>query len=236
MTITLNASAIYGHGGQYIALITGRAERVQFARQFVGHKHGKRNEETTYETDELGLYEVCHITKRGKDKNYVLVLPWKDDLRKLTSDTEDALKIAKRLDAGERLEDFVFIELGEALTEYEHFGKCSTCSRELAQGETCPDHPEAFRASDVRPVPKLNEQGKPLHKLTYAIRSKVEVKKVEAAGNVEAAVEAIVAALQALPEKLQRQALKLAKDKVFPPAPKVDAVQAMPETIGGSQS
>ena len=55
MTVTLNAESKYGFSGQYIARITGSAAKFQFNREFVGNKHGKRNEGSSYETDEVGL-------------------------------------------------------------------------------------------------------------------------------------------------------------------------------------
>ena len=215
-TIKLTAEAKYGYSGQYIAKITGRAERVQFAREFCGSKFGKRNECTSYETDETGLYEVVDVTKSGKAKNYYLVLPRNDGLIKMVSDHEDALILAKRFDAGERLEDIVAIELGDPVTEYQYYGACGECKRELATGENCADHPEGFRSSECRQIPKLNDQGKPLHKLVYVIRDKAEIKKAAAAATLDAAVDAIVLALAALPEPLQRKALAAAKAKLSP--------------------
>jgi hypothetical protein len=218
--VKLSAESKYGCSGQYIALLTGRAAKVQFNRSFVGTKSGKRGDFTTYETDECGLYEVCDIGKHGKDKTYYLVLPWRDEIRKLPSNHENALAIAKRLDGGERLEDFIICELGEPLTTSEYYATCNTCNRELARYEKCPDHPDVYTNTQCREVPKLNpDTGKPLHALVYAIRKPGEVKKAQAAGNVDAAVDAIVAALQALPEPLAKKALAAAKAKLFQTAP-----------------
>ena len=216
-TVHLYAESKYGFSGQYIAKLTGRAERVQFSREFCGSKCGKRGESTSYDTDEVGLYEVCDVNKHGKSKTYYVVIPWRDDLRKLTSDHEDALAIAKRLDGGERLEDFVVAELGDEITKYEYYSACATCDRELATGESCPDHPEAARKPVGRQVPDLKEDGTPKHKLVYAIRTKTETKAAAAAATVDSAVDAIVAALASLPEPLQRKALAAVKARLAPP-------------------
>lgn len=227
-TIKMVAESKYGFSGQYIAKITGRAARVQFAREFCGSKFGKRGEGTSYETDEIGLYEVCDVTKRGKDKTFKLVLPRNDGIVMLISDHEDALAIAKRLDGGEQLEDFIAVELGEALTEYQYYGKCSACACELASGESCPDHPEAQRLSECRQIPKLNDEGKQLHKLLYVIRDKAEVKAAAAAATLDTAIDAIVAALAALPAPLQKKALSAAKERLTPgvAVPIVNEVQS----------
>ena len=220
-TIKLAAESKFGYSGQYIARITGRATKFQFVREFVGNKFGKRHECTSYETDEIGLYEECDVDKHGKKKSYAIVMLWKEDLRKLYSDTEDALKIAKRLDGGETIEQIVSLEL-EPMNESKYVPTCSVCRRttDLVNGQ-CPDHVDAQMVSAAIDVPKLKDDGTRAHRLIYTIRSPGESKKAEAAGNVDAAVDAIVQALQALPDKLQKQALKLAKDRLFPPEVKV---------------
>ena len=172
-TVSLHASADFGKTGQYIASLTGRAPQVHFVRSFVGSKYGKRNDGTSYETDEAGLYECCDQTRKGKVKRYYIVLEFQNELRKLQTDLEDSLVIAKRLDGGESLADIV-----ELLVEDE--------------------------------------------KVVYRINSKAEVKKTKAAGNLDAAVTAIVSALQALPAPLQKKALAQAKERLFPPAPKAE--------------
>jgi hypothetical protein len=186
-SIKLTAESKYGYSGQYICRITGRAERVQFQREFCGTKFGKRGEGTSYETDEIGLYEVQDVTKSGKSRSYYLVLPWREDeIRKLPSDHEDALAIAKRLDARESLTDIVAIELGDPIL-------------------------------DSDGTPKLKEDGTPRHSLVYVIRTKTEAKAAVAAATIDSVVAAIVAALAALPEPLQRKALAAAKAKLAPP-------------------
>lgn len=113
--VTLTASADFGKTGQYIARLTGRAPKVQFAREFVGTKEGKRKDTTRYETDEIGVYEINDETRKGRDRSYWLVLPWQDELRMIRTDHEDCLAICKRLDGGEILADFVKLERGEAM-------------------------------------------------------------------------------------------------------------------------
>jgi hypothetical protein len=174
-TVTLHASADYGRTGQYIAILTGRAPKVHFERSFVGSKYGKRNESTSYETDEAGLYECCDQTRKGKVKRYYIVLEYNDELVKVRTDLGDSLVIAKRIGEGESLADVV----------------------ELSTEET--------------------------RGVVYEIKSKAEVKKTKAAGDIYAAVEAVVAALQALPTNLQKKAIAQAKERLFPPTPKPTA-------------
>lgn len=194
-TIKLTAESSYGCSGQYIARITGRAERVQFARSFVGTKYGKRGEYTSYETDEIGLYEV-QSQKKGKSRSYWLVLECDGELRRFSSDHEDALAIAKRLDSGESLPDIVLIELGDVLTN-----------------------------TDGSPY-RLKADGIPMRKAVYSIRSKSEAKAAVAAATLDSAVSAIVAALMPLPELLRRKALTAAKEKIMPKKESVAAADA----------
>lgn len=185
-TITLSASSDYGQSGQYICRITGRAERVQFDRNFCGTRSGKRNDFTSYETDEIGLYETQSCTHKGKKRNYYLVLPWRDGIKKLVTDHEDALIIAKRLDGGEILTEVVGCELGDPLTN-----------------------------SDGTPKLAEDDQ-RPLFALVYTIRSKQEAKQAIAAATLDTAITQAFAALQALPAPLQRKAMAALKSKLFP--------------------
>ncbi|MGA9088229.1 MAG: hypothetical protein WB420_03895, partial [Bradyrhizobium sp.] len=186
--ITLVASADFGQTGQYIAKLTGRAAKVQFRREFCGTKEGKRSQDTRYETDEIGLYEVNNQTRKGRDRDYWLILPRNDGLVKLRTDHEDALLICKRLDAGEQIEDVVIVELGDEL-----------------------------KNSDGSP--KLGDNGKQMHALVYRIFKAGEAKKAVAAVTLDAAVEAIVQALAALPVSEQKKALTAARTKLFPKPP-----------------
>lgn len=138
-TITLAVSASYGYGRkQYVARITGRAAKVTFARDFVGQKYGKRQESTSYDTDEVGLYELCSIDRKGqKEQRYRLILPAPGaaacegvagdaeeegrvdegaalretaaGLVVVRASKEEAMAIAKRLDKGEQLVEIVRI-------------------------------------------------------------------------------------------------------------------------------
>jgi hypothetical protein len=124
--ITLTASADYGHTGQYIACLTGRDPQFTFQRTFIGHKGGKRNETSTVDVDEPGLYECCDISrKHGKEPRYILVVDVNDDLIGLPSDKEDALKIARALES----RPFSDIVVGhqanlDALTASQHLQEC----------------------------------------------------------------------------------------------------------------
>jgi len=103
-TITFSATAKYGYGGkQYIARIRGRDQKFTFSREFVGTKGGKRREDAEHITDECGLYVECDIDRKGnKDETYSYVLPARsgDGLVKQTIDKEDAMAVARELDAG----------------------------------------------------------------------------------------------------------------------------------------
>lgn len=221
-TITLSAESKFGHSGQYIAKLVGRAERVQFDRVFVGAKFGKRSECTSYETDEAGLYEVCDVGKRGKDKTYYLVLPWHEGLIKLTSDSADALKIAKRLGAGERLEQIARACLGDPLTDSQWYVTCSVCGAELTDGQPCAEHAsEGYRVNKSRLVPRLKADGSPVRAIVYEILTPAQARKQEASGTLDAAVDSIVAVLASLPAPAQRKALTLVRAKLFPKAEEV---------------
>jgi hypothetical protein len=102
-TITFRASAKFGFGGkQYIARITGRDAKFTFERSFIDRKEGKRREDSTAIVDEPGLYMCVDVDKHGKDETFTLV--WRgpdDELYTIHESTEEAMLIAKRLDAGE---------------------------------------------------------------------------------------------------------------------------------------
>ena len=114
--IHLHAESKWGVSGQYIARIIGRAAKYTFNRSFVGSRSGKRREDTIYDTDEPGLFEVCDVTRHGKSKGYFLILPFGDGLYLFRSDLEDAMAIAKRIDAHETLDSIVVVERGELAT------------------------------------------------------------------------------------------------------------------------
>jgi hypothetical protein len=103
--ITISSqSKSYGNTKNYVARLTGRHSSMTFAREFMGKEAL---------IDEAGLFEECDIDKRGnKDQTYVLVLPLPEpvggeDLRRFSADKEDAMKIARRLDEGETLDQIV---------------------------------------------------------------------------------------------------------------------------------
>lgn len=173
-TVRLSAESKYGCSGQYLARITGRAPRVQFARTFLGSKSGKRGECTSCETDEPGLYEECDVGRSGKTKSYAVVLPWRGGLRKLYADLEDSLLIAKRLDEGQALESIVQFAVGEPLTDSEWYYACRECGAEFGKkiDARCPDHPNVATDFKTRQIPRLNEDGTAKHELVYLILPK----------------------------------------------------------------
>jgi hypothetical protein len=117
LTVT---SRCYGNSGQYIARITGRAEKYTYAREFVGRK---RDRDTSAIIDEPGIYEECDIDKKGrKDLTYAYVYARTADLPPLTVSSNphfgylpmsesDVMHVTKRLDAGESLTDILAVAL-----------------------------------------------------------------------------------------------------------------------------
>jgi hypothetical protein len=113
MAITLTASSDFETAGkQYIARITGRAAKVQFVREFIGRRSGKRNDCTEALVDEPGLYEIQNPTRKDhKARYWLLIVEFRGELVKFRSDEEDALKIAKRLDGRETIDQIVAAEV-----------------------------------------------------------------------------------------------------------------------------
>jgi hypothetical protein len=222
-TITLSAESKFGYSGQYIARLRGRAAKFEFDREFVGNKYGKRLDSTSVETDEIGLYETCDVGRHGKDKSYYLVLTWGDGIVRLVSDHEDALAIAKRMSAGELLDDIVAVERGEVVMVTTYPRICAAC------GETCDAWACSCGSTDVNQqtikTPKLKDDGSEVHELLYAIRGKRDANKAIAAATIDIAVLNIVNALAGLPAAQQKAALAAAKARLFPPATKSDVPQ-----------
>jgi len=113
--ITLRATAAFGFGGkQYIGRVTGRDPKWGLRLEFIGTKGGKRNEETTAEVDDPGIYVVRNWDRKNRaDETYLLILEVGQDdegapkLRSFSLDKSDALKIAKLMDGGRKLADIV---------------------------------------------------------------------------------------------------------------------------------
>lgn len=106
--IKLNASADFGHTGQYVARITGRNSKYTFEREFLGKKSGKRNEYSEAMVDDPGLYEERDVTRKGKKERYYIVInDLAGELCGFSAKTEDAMKIAKALDSGKKIDEIV---------------------------------------------------------------------------------------------------------------------------------
>lgn len=216
-TISLFAESKWGCSGQYIARLVGRDPKVQFSRQFVGRKSGKRLERSEFETDEPGFFEICDVDKRGKSKEFRLILPWRDGLKSIRTDMADALKICKRLDAGEKLTDVVALELGEPLMRREYYDTCSVCHVELATGVKCTEHPGGFSERLWREVPELNDSGQPMFALGYVIRSKVEANRSQRDQSEAGIADSIVALLRPLGQAEQRRVFKAVRERITQP-------------------
>lgn len=114
-TVEMIARADYGQSGQYVARITGRDAKFTFAREFVGRKTGKRKEYAEVVTDQVGLYEICDKTRKGKECRYRVAVPGPKDgelvLCKLS--LSHAMELATYLDSGYDVEDCLKIETRE---------------------------------------------------------------------------------------------------------------------------
>lgn len=99
-TVDLQAKADYQQSGQYIARLLGRNHKYTFRREFVG-----RNDYTEFTTDEVGLFEVCDSTRKGKERRYRITAPdEKGEMFAWKISLETAMKIAKWMDDRYHLE------------------------------------------------------------------------------------------------------------------------------------
>lgn len=109
--ITLVAKADYNQKGQFIARLVGRDSRYTFSREFVGRKGGKRNETTRADVDDPGVYECCDVDrKKGKVSRFYFIVQDGDKLKELRADKEDAMTVAKALDAGRKFSEIVVLD------------------------------------------------------------------------------------------------------------------------------
>ena len=126
--IKLTAVAAYGRSGHYVAQLTGREHGAKtFKRSWVSRRSGSN---AVADVDDVGVYEVCDIDKRGgKTQSYCLIVRINDELHKIPTDRTEALKITKEMDAGRTLMEIVSPWLGckelreaeEALAEWQKF-------------------------------------------------------------------------------------------------------------------
>lgn len=99
--ITLTAESDYSNAGkQFVARILGRNSKYTFDREFIGKRSGKRNDITTADVDEPGLYETRDLTRKGNDDSYCLILPQGAGLVQKWIDKEGAMKVAKEIQNG----------------------------------------------------------------------------------------------------------------------------------------
>lgn len=122
MISLISDSKEYGNRKNYVARIAGRNSKMTFEREFLGK---------TPDIDEPGLFEICDYDRKGrKEISYVLVLAVPEEVQaggiaKLVTDKEDAMKIARRMDDGESIEQIVVAEPRENRDQWlaEHPGK-----------------------------------------------------------------------------------------------------------------
>lgn len=105
--ITLSASAAFGQSGQFIARLTGRDSKFTFNREFIGRKGGKRNDVTTADVDDEGLFEHCDVTRKGKESYFAVTMVIGGTLTKMKATKEEAMAIAKGFEAGRTLTDLI---------------------------------------------------------------------------------------------------------------------------------
>lgn len=133
--ITLKATSASGSKGQYIARITGRDPKFTFARVFVG-RQDSRGTTTQADIDEPGLYVLGEVDRKGgKDETFVVVVPrlglsldgvtnikpsrYDDSIVAKNISKDEAMKIAKALEAGDQIGDLVTLSVVNGRVEYD---------------------------------------------------------------------------------------------------------------------
>lgn len=200
-TISLTASAKYGYGGkQYIAQITGRAPKVTFARAFVGTKYGKRKEDSSFDTDEPGLFELCDIDRKGnKAQRYRLVLPAPGAAAQeaVAGDAEEEGRVDEGAALREGASRLVLVRASKE--------EAMAIAKRLDKGEQLV---EIIRIVD-------------LAKDQIEILTAAQAKKAAAAATLDEAVSACLAVLGALPEREAKRVVAELRKRLTPaPAPK----------------
>lgn len=116
--VRLSCEAKWGYEGkQYIARILGRDPKYTFRREFIGTKSGSRREYSSISVDDPGLYECCSITRKGnKDRDFWIVLEHGGHVRMSNVTEEEAMRIARGLGAGTKVEELVTVTECEGLT------------------------------------------------------------------------------------------------------------------------
>lgn len=229
--ISLTASADYGLSGQYIARITGRHPKFTFDREFIGRKGGKRNEVTEADVDDPGLYECCDIDKKhGKDSRFMLVLEVGDTLVEFKCDKEDAMIVAKALDAGRPLNEIASghmadpeaIETKKGLSYLKGLAMTENSlviSQQAGQFTAGSTVDQATIKSEIDRLSShletLNKAGKFSAK-GYELLSKKEAEKKQATQTIQTATEGCLAILQSLPTKDAKKVLAELKNKINP--------------------
>lgn len=202
-TIYLRADAGYGHGGkQYIARLVGRHRKFTFEREFIGRKFGKRNEGCDATVDEVGVYELREVTRKGRVDRYRLILPAVCVAAHLAV-AEDA-EAEGREDLGAELrreaEGLVMVRLDRS----EAMALC----RRLDQGD------------------RLDEIVRVVGDDEIEILTAAQAKRAAAAATVDEAVSACSAILAALPTREAKRVLTALRKQIAPPAPKASEVQS----------
>jgi hypothetical protein len=239
--VTLKAGAAYGQSGQYIARIIGRDSSRTFKREFVGRKTDQRSSQA--EIDEVGLYEVCDIDKKGrKEQSYTLVVDVDGlgELDEFGSDREDAMAIAKAMDEGREFSQIVHCwyaddEAAELAaqrktikTAFRGYGDdvgtylIKTAAGPWDAGTKVPAAEfEAAKDAEVAKldarIAELEAQGRPA-KHGYEILSKAAAKKQDASHTLAAAIDDCWKILQAMDERTAKKVLTELRKRVSPKA------------------
>jgi hypothetical protein len=200
-SITLTASASYGNGGkQFIARITGPHPKFHFEREFIGSKGGKRDEYSSAEVDEPGLYQARSIDKKGgSEDDFIIVWMDGDDIKKDSISESEARKLAKKAD-----DMAAILAAGRKARITLHESRIANSSGKDPDGMVRLDKATGpFPAGEVRRGDLIAWR-----------QAEIERLSAKPASPVDAAVEAIMAALAGLDEKSAAKALAAAKKRI----------------------
>jgi len=251
--IYLSSSASYGNGGkQYIARITGRNSKFNFEREFIGRKGGKRNESCEADVDTPGLYECRSIDNKGRpDDSWSLVWELDGKFIELGVTKEDAMKIAKEMDAGRPIEQLVAVTPGDtdAAAIEKHREKVAAAKGRdqdemvditgnflgfVAGTKARRGDIVAAREKEILRLEPL-VAGKNAYP-RYEILTGKQADKKQVAQTIESAIEACWQVIQSLPEKEAKKVLAALKEKISPkkPVDQATSTELMTELASGA--
>jgi hypothetical protein len=241
--ITLRATNAEYRGTKKASIgrVTGRDPKWGLALEWVGQRSGGTDVE--HITDEPGLYQLRSYDRKGRQsEELTLVIPGPDgELREYGCPREEAMKVARELDAGRPLAEIVRATAASPLNRAraaraEHAAKLAV-SRDkpmderiavqvpgLAVGGDCRvarAELVAFREAEIArldaEIERLTAAGEPDTAEEWKIVTAKQAETAKAAAGVEEAIAACRAALAGLTAKQQKEVLAQMK-KMFAPA------------------